>query len=123
VVLSDGASTTGRPDDTAAQRARAARIPVSTIAFGTPGGTVVLGGETLTVPPDGPALRAIADATGGRFFEAASAAELTEVYRTIGRSVTTVEELQDLTAWFIGAAFGSTLLASTLALAWFARLP
>jgi Ca-activated chloride channel family protein len=123
VVLSDGASTTGRPDDAAAQRAQEAHVPVSTIAFGTPAGTVVLGGETLPVPPDGPALQAIAAATGGRFFEAASAAELTEVYRTIGRSVTTVEELQDLTAWFMGVAFASTLLASTLALAWFARLP
>ena len=123
VVLSDGASTTGRPDDAAAQRAREAHVPVSTIAFGTPGGTVVLGGETLPVPPDGPALQAIANATGGRFFQAASAAQLSEVYRTIGRSVTTVQELQDLTSWFVGAAFASTTLASALALAWFARLP
>jgi Ca-activated chloride channel family protein len=123
VVLSDGASTTGRPDDAAAQRARKAGVPVSTVAFGTDDGTVMLGGETLSVPPDGPALRAIADATGGRFFEAASAAELTEVYRTIGRSVTTVEELQDLTGWFVAAAFASILIASALALAWFSRLP
>ncbi|MGH8974370.1 MAG: VWA domain-containing protein [Acidimicrobiia bacterium] len=123
VVLSDGASTTGRPDDAAGQRAKEARVPVSTIAFGTRDGTVVLGGETRPVPPDAPALQGIAHATGGRFFEAVSAAELTEVYRTIGRSVATVEELQDLTAWFVGAAFASTLLASILALAWFARLP
>ena len=123
VILSDGASTTGRPDSDAAQRARNAGVPVSTIAFGTSSGTVVLGGETLSVPPDQPALRAIAKATGGRFFEAASAAELTQVYRTIGRSVVTVQERQDLTAWFLGAAFAFTLLASTLALAWFARLP
>lgn len=123
VVLSDGATTTGRPDDAAAQRARSAGVPVSTIAFGTPSGTVVLGGETLSVPPDGSALRAIADATGGRFFEAASGAELAEVYRTIGRSVTTTEELQDLTAWFVGVALVALLLASALALAWFARLP
>lgn len=123
VVLSDGATTTGRPDDAAAQRARVSGVPVSTIAFGTPSGTVVLGGETLSVPPDGSALRAIADATGGRFFEAASSAELAEVYRTIGRSVTTTEELQDLTAWFVGAALAALLIASALALAWFARLP
>ena len=123
VVLSDGATTTGRPDDAAAQRARVSGVPVSTIAFGTPSGTVVLGGETLSVPPDGSALRAIADATGGRFFEAASGAELAEVYRSIGRSVTTTEELQDLTAWFVGAALVALLLASALALAWFGRLP
>jgi Ca-activated chloride channel family protein len=123
VILSDGASTTGRPDAAAAQRARSAGVPVSTIAFGTPRGTVVLGGETLSVPPDKAALRSIAKATGGRFFEAASASELTQVYRTIGRSVVTVEERQDLTAWFLGAAFAFSVLASALALAWFARLP
>jgi Ca-activated chloride channel homolog len=123
VVLSDGATTTGRPDDAAAQRARTSGVPVSTIAFGTPSGTVVLGGETLSVPPDGTALRAIADATGGRFFEAASGAELAEVYRTIGRSVTTTEELHDLTAWFVGGALAALLIASALALSWFARLP
>lgn len=123
VILSDGASTTGRSDVAAAERARTAGVPVSTIAFGTPGGTVVLGGETLSVPPDKAELRTIAKATGGRFFEAASADELTQVYRTIGRSVVTVEERQDLTAWFLGAAFALALVASTLALAWFARLP
>jgi len=123
VILSDGASTTGRPDGAAAQRARSAGVPVSTIAFGTPGGTVVLGGETLSVPPDKAALRSIAKTTGGRFFEAASASELTQVYRTIGRSVVTVDDRKDLTAWFLGAAFGLTLIASSLALAWFARLP
>jgi len=83
----------------------------------------VLGGETLSVPPDKAALRTIAKTTGGRFFEAASADELTQVYRTIGRSVVTVEERQDLTAWILGAAFALALVASTLALAWFARLP
>ena len=123
VILSDGASTTGRPDAAAAQRARNAGVPVSTIAFGTPGGTVVLGGETLPVPPDKAALRTIAKATGGRFFEAATADELTQVYRTIGRTVVTVEERRDLTASFLGAAFAFALLASTLALTWFARLP
>jgi Ca-activated chloride channel homolog len=123
VVLSDGASTTGRPDAAAAERARTAGVPVSTIAFGTAAGTVTLGGETLSVPPDGPALRAIADATGGRFYEAVSATELTDVYRNIGRSVTTVEERQDLTAWFVAAALVLSLVASTLALAWFARIP
>jgi Ca-activated chloride channel family protein len=123
VVLSDGASTTGRPVAAAAQRARTAGVSVSTIAFGTTAGRVVLGGETLSVPPDGPALRGIADATGGRFFEAVSAAELTDVYRTIGRSLTTATELQDLTPWFVGAGLLALLGASALALVWFARLP
>ena len=123
VVLSDGASTTGRPVIAAEERARAAGVPVSTIAFGTATGTVVLGGATLPVPPDGATLRAVARATGGRFFEAVSAAGLSDVYRTIGRSATTTTELEDLTAWFIGAGLVALLCASALALAWFARFP
>jgi Ca-activated chloride channel homolog len=123
VVLSDGASTTGRPTGAAVERARTARVPVSTIAFGSASGEVVLGGETLSVPPDAPALHDIADATGGRFFEAASAAELNEVYRTIGRSVVTSTRLQDLTPWFNAVALSALLLASALSLAWFSRLP
>lgn len=46
-------------------------------------------------------------APGRRFFEAASVGELTEVYRNIGASVTTVEERQDLTAPLLGVAFAS----------------
>jgi Ca-activated chloride channel family protein len=123
VLLSDGSSTTGRPATAAAQQARTAGIPVFTIAFGTPGGTVTLGGETLSVPPDAPALQAVAHTTGGHFFEAASTAELTEVYRAIGQTVSTVQEHQDLAPWFVGAALAALLLASALALAWFARFP
>jgi hypothetical protein len=37
--------------------------------------------------------------------------------------VTTTEELQDLSPWFVAAALAALLLASSLALAWFARLP
>jgi Ca-activated chloride channel homolog len=123
VMLSDGASTTGRPDDKAAERARAAGVPISTIAFGTSAGSVALGGETVSVPPEPRVLRHIAAMTGGRFFEAASAAELNAVYETVGESVTTAAERRDLSSWFLGAAFALLIVASALSLAWFARLP
>lgn len=123
VILSDGASTTGRPDEQAAERAQAAGVPVSTIAFGTGSGSVVLGGETVSVPPERRVLRQIAALTGGRFFEAASAAELNGVYETVGESVATAEERRDVSGWFVGTAFALVILASALSLAWFARLP
>lgn len=123
VILSDGASTTGRPDDEATRRAHDAGVPVSTIAFGTSTGSVVLGGETVSVPPEPGVLRQIAATTGGRYFEAASAAELNEVYETVGESVITAEERRDLTTWFVGVAFALLILASAASLAWFARLP
>lgn len=123
VVLSDGASTAGRPETEAAERARAAGVPVSTIAFGTRSGTVVLGGETVSVPPDPITLQRISSATGGRFYSAASGDELTAVYRSIGSSVTTSEERRDLTTWFVGAAFALVIAASALSLVWFSRFP
>ena len=123
VLLSDGASTTGRSEAEAAERARAEGVPVSTIAFGTRAGTVVLGGESVAVPPEPTTLQRIAEATGGRFFEAASGTELTSVYSTIGASVTTSEERRDLTTWFLSAAFTLVLMASVLSVVWFSRVP
>ena len=123
VVLSDGASTTGRPETEAAERARSAGVPVSTIAFGTRTGTVVLGGETVSVPPDPAVLQRVSSTTGGRFYSAASGDELSAVYRSIGASVTTTEHRRDLTTWFVGSAFGLLVAASALSLAWFSRIP
>ena len=76
VVLSDGAQTTGEERPlAAARRARALRIPVHTVALGTPNGVVEVRGddgfiERITVPPDPTTLRQVAATTGGRFYEA-----------------------------------------------------
>jgi Ca-activated chloride channel family protein len=121
--MSDGAQTTGRPWDDAARRARNAGVPVSTIAFGTAEGTVVLSGETIPVPPDPDSLRTIARLTEGRAFEAATADELTGVYRSIGRSVQTVEVHRPLMEWFLAASFILAMVAGGLSLLWFSRLP
>lgn len=123
VVLSDGASTTGRSETEAAERARAAGVPVSTIAFGTKSGTVVLGGETVAVPPDPAVLQSISSTAGGRFYSAASGDELTAVYRSIGASVVSSEERRDVTTWFVGAAFALVVAACALSLVWFSRIP
>lgn len=123
VLMSDGAQTTGRAWDTAARQAREARVPVSTISFGTPKGTVVLDGETIQVPPDPDALGTIARLTEGRTFEAATAEELAGVYRTIGRSVETVEVHRELMEWFLAAGLILVMVAGGLSLLWFSRLP
>ena len=46
-------------------------MPVSTIAFGTDNASVESAGQTVQVPVDASALRAIAEGTDGKFFTAA----------------------------------------------------
>jgi Ca-activated chloride channel family protein len=126
VLMSDGKTTTGRSDESAAQAAVDAGVPVSTIAFGTDEGYIVTPNEPgvrLPVPVDRGALQEIADTTDGTFFEAASEDELREVYEDIGSSVGYVTEQRDISAWLIGAALVLLMITSGLSLAWFSRLP
>jgi Ca-activated chloride channel family protein len=124
VLLSDGETTVGTPNDIAAQEAVDAEIPVTTIAFGTPNGYVEIPDQgIINVPVNEDALRQIADTTTGSFFSAATEAELKSVYEDIGSSVGYEEEQREITAWFVG--LGLVLLVATAAgsLAWFSRLP
>ena len=87
VLLSDGYNTVGRDDTQAVDAAKAAGVPVSTIAFGTDYGTLDLDGETVPVPVDRATLKEIADETGGSYSEAATAAELEQVYADLGSQI------------------------------------
>ena len=125
VVMSDGATTEGRSNQSAADEAVAEDVPVSTIAFGTDEGTVQVPGEILPVPVpvDKESLASIADTTGGTFYEASTEGELRDVYETIGTSVgyTTVDV--EISTWFVGGALLALLVAGGFSLAWFSRLP
>jgi Ca-activated chloride channel homolog len=123
VLLSDGKTTEGRPDADAAAAAKAAGVKVSTIAFGTANGTVVVQGETIPVPVDSAALQAVANTTGGQYFAAASADQVQAAYADIGSSVGTVHENREITDWLVGAALVAAVVAGAGSLAWFSRLP
>jgi Ca-activated chloride channel family protein len=112
VLLSDGKSTTGRSDEEAIAAARAAGVPVSTIAFGTDNASVESAGQTVQVPVDASALRAIAEGTEGKFFTAASAEELRSVYADINAEVTVVAIDRGVAVWFAAAALILLLVAS-----------
>ena len=126
VLMSDGKTTDGRPDDVAAQAAVDAGVPVSTIAFGTDNGTIPAPGEPsvqIPVPVDREALQKIADTTKGKSFSAVTEGQLRDVYTDIGSSVGYTTEDKDASAYFIGGALVLLLLTSGLSLAWFSRLP
>jgi Ca-activated chloride channel homolog len=123
VLLSDGADTAGRPLDEAAAAAAAVQIPVATIAYGTPLGTIRSENRLIPVPVDAEALREVADATGGTFAEAATGEELEQVYADLGSSIGYRTEQREITAWFIGLGLLLATAAAAASLAWFSRLP
>lgn len=123
VLLSDGTNTVGSSIDQAASSAIDARVPVSTIAYGTPTGTVDVNGETVPVPVDQASLDSLAQATGGTGYAAESAEALDQVYDDIQTSIGFTTEQRDVTPWVIAVALLLGILAAGLSLRWFARLP
>lgn len=123
VVMTDGKTTVGRPDVDGAEAAVEAEVPVSTIAFGTDRGTIVIDGEIQPVPVDREPLRLIAERTQGQFFSAESLGELQGVYEDIGSSIGFDTEEQEVTDRFAGYAVVLVLVSAALSLLWFQRLP
>jgi Ca-activated chloride channel family protein len=123
VLLSDGTNTSGRSPEAGAGQAAQSRVPVSTIAYGTPEGVIFSGTRVVPVPVDGPALERISQTTGGRFYEAATGDELRQVYEDIGSSVGYRLEKREVWAWFIGAGLLLACAAAAGSLLWFSRLP
>jgi Ca-activated chloride channel homolog len=125
VVLSDGETTQGRPNEDAAAAAAEADVPVDTIAFGTPDGVVVdpASGMETPVPVAPEPLQDIAGTTGGEFFEADSLDALASVYEDIATAVGYETEQRDISAWFVGSSLLLLATAGALSLRWSQRLP
>jgi Ca-activated chloride channel family protein len=114
----------GRPNDEAASAARAAGIPVHTIAFGTDSGTIddpIAG--SVPVPVNEAALEQLAHQTDGQALTAATADQLSDVYEGLGESVSVEREQVEVGDLFAGAAMALLSLAGLGSLVWFGRLP
>lgn len=128
VLLSDGKSTSGADPLAAARAARRLRIPVFTVAIGTPGGTISVrrrdGGDAVTVPVpvESHELAQVARLSGGRTYTAADAGHLSAIYRQLSARLSHRSERHDLTPWFLGAGLGLLLIGSAISLSWFGRL-
>ena len=122
VLLSDGTNTVGRENTQAIDAARAAGVPVSTIAFGTDYGTLDLDGEIVPVPVDRAALEKIADETGGSYSQAVSLEELEQVYADLGSQIGYTDEPKDISPWFVRSGLAVALLGVVLSLLWTNRL-
>ncbi len=131
IILSDGETTQGLSEEDAIVVAREAEVPISTIAFGTPFGSVPIedpfnpfGGTVDTpVPVAEDNLRQIAEQTGGTFFTADSVDELSQVYDDIGVGVDIEIEEVELTAIFAWIALAIFAVAGSASILWGRRLP
>ncbi len=122
VVLSDGETTVGMPNGEAVLLAQEADVPVSTIAFGTPGGTIVLEGRTEPVPVNERELRQIAEDTGGVAYAAQTLDQLEQVYDDIGSSIGYELVPSEITDRWVGLGLVCMLLTVAGSLVWFGRL-
>jgi Ca-activated chloride channel family protein len=140
VFLSDGHQTRGalQPLQGAAQ-AKAAGIPVFTVALGTPNGTLTFGnngfggnpyggpnggfGGTIPVPPDPATLHAIANLTGGKFTNALNAKTLNDSYANLGSRLGRKPGKSEITNEWVLLAAALLVGAGLLSVVWAPRLP
>jgi len=129
LLISDGTRDGGSTAPlTAARRARALHVAISTVLIGTPNGVVttkLVGGysERIHVPPSPGALQAIAQTTGGEFFRVRTSAALSDVYRRLATRVGHRTVNREITDVFAGGAIVVLLAAGALSAFWFRRVP
>jgi Ca-activated chloride channel homolog len=140
LFLSDGHQTRGvLTPSQGSDKARAAGIPVYTVALGTTGNTTMRGfpggggfqgspggGGGFGRPglaPDPKTLRAIADRTGGKFFRAKSAGAVEQAYSALGSTLGRKSGSVEVTDWFLIGAAILLVLAGVLSALWSPRLP
>ncbi len=126
VLLSDGAANSGIDPTIVAQQAKKDKVPIDTVALGTPGGTLQSPDplqQPVPVPPDPQLMQQIARASGGRAFSAQSADELGSIYRSLGDKLGTVTRRREITAAFAAVGLVMLLGAAAASIRSSGRLP
>ncbi|MEU7476063.1 VWA domain-containing protein [Lentzea sp. NPDC042327] len=124
VLMTDGKETVGtRKAFDAADDAKKAGIPISTISFGTEDGVVDIEGRQQAVPVDDDSMKEIAKISGGEFFKAASAEELRRVYDTLGEQIGYEKKQADASKPWLVLGTLTAMVAAAAALLLGQRLP
>jgi Ca-activated chloride channel homolog len=126
VLLSDGAANAGEDVTTVAREAAHDRIPIDTVALGTPDGTLPNPdplGAPVAVPPDPQLMQQIAELSGGRSFDAQDAGTLSSIYKQLGRQLGSVTRKREITAEFAIGGLVFLLFAAGTSARWSGRLP
>ena len=104
VLLTDGARTLGLEPAAAAARAQAAQVPVFTILVGDDPPHPRFGDPRET-------LASLATQTGGTYTQTTTDEDLGRVFADIGKTLTPVQRLEELTVWPAALALILLLLA------------
>ncbi len=126
VLLSDGAANSGVDPATVARQAATERIPIYTVALGTPNGLLPNPdplGAPVPVPPDPQLMQQIAQLSGGRAFDAQTADDLSSIYKRLGTQLGSVKHSREVTAEFAGLGLILLAVAGIASTRWVARLP
>ncbi len=123
VLLSDGKTQAGRRSDQAAQAARAQKVPIYTIAYGTEQGYIEVNGRKEPVPVDKAELIRVSKISGGEAYAASTAGELRDVYKDIGTSVGKEKVDKEVTSRYAGFGLGFAILAALGMISLGARWP
>jgi len=126
VLLSDGAANAGMDVGTVAREAAQDKIPIDTVALGTPNGVLPGTGPfapATAVPPDPQLMQEIAQLSGGRSFNAQTADELSSIYKQLGHQLGSVARKRDVTAAFAIGGLAFLLLGAAGSTRWSGRLP
>jgi Ca-activated chloride channel family protein len=104
VLLSDGKTTAGsEPIGVASQEGSEKKIPIYTVALGTPGAVLQNPdpfGAPIDVSPDRQTLRDIAQVSGGEAFQADDSGNLESIYQKLGSQLGTKTVKREVTAGF-----------------------
>ena len=129
VLMSDGKETVpSNPDNpkgayTAARTAKDQGVPISTVSFGTPYGTVEMNDQQVPVPVDDEMLKKIAELSGGQAYTASSLEQLKEVFTNLQEQVGYETRKGDASAGWLRLGALVLALAALAALLINRRLP
>jgi Ca-activated chloride channel family protein len=126
VLLSDGATTTGRDPIAVARTAQQAHIPIYTVALGTQDATVPNPdpfGPPLPAAPDPATLRRISAITRAQAFTAQDTGRLSSIYKRLGSQLGSRTERHQITAAFVIGGLVLLLGAGATSVRWTGRLP
>jgi Ca-activated chloride channel family protein len=126
VLLSDGDANAGQNPVTVAREAHSDKIPIYTVALGTPGATLPNPdpfAPSTDVSPDPQLLAQISQVSGGRAFTAQDSDHLSTIYKSLGSQLGSRPRQHEVTASFAIAALVLLLGAAVTSIRWAGRLP